>query len=132
MKIGRNSLAVRAAAALFVSDEYLLACDDQSSERGFGRQGACYLPRCYEGKTVAYLPLALSFDLTQGWLEGLKRELEPLGVKIIVRDANWDFKCWRQALTTLISQKPDAIIVHNPDLQTYAKLIKRAETPASR
>lgn len=80
-----------------------------------------------KGKTVAYLPIALSFDLAQGWLQGLKRELEPLGVNIVVRDPNWDSNAGAQALTTLIAQKPAAIVVHNPDLQTYAKLLKRAE-----
>ena len=30
-------------------------------------------------------------------------------------------------MTTLISEKPAAIIVHNPDVQTYAKLLQRAE-----
>jgi len=38
------------------------------------------------GKTVAYVPVALGFDLAQGWLEGLKKELEPLGVKIVSSD----------------------------------------------
>ncbi|RYF54465.1 MAG: sugar ABC transporter substrate-binding protein, partial [Comamonadaceae bacterium] len=80
-----------------------------------------------KGKTVAYLPIALSFDLAQGWLQGLKKELEPLGINIVVRDPNWDSNAGAQALTTLIAQKPAAIVVHNPDLQTYAKLLKRAE-----
>jgi len=80
-----------------------------------------------KGKTVAYLPIALSFDLTRGWLEGIKKELEPLGVEIVVRDPNWNTNAGAQALTTLISNKPDIIIAHNPDVQTYAKLFKRAE-----
>ncbi len=80
-----------------------------------------------KGKTVAYLPIALSFDLTRGWLEGIKKELEPLGVNVIVRDPNWNTNAGAQALTTLIANKPDIIIAHNPDVQTYAKLFKRAE-----
>jgi ABC-type sugar transport system substrate-binding protein len=80
-----------------------------------------------QGKTVAYLPVAMSFDLAQGWLAGLKRELEPLGVKIVVRDPNWSTNAGAQALTNLISEKPDVIIAHNPDVQTYAKLLQKAE-----
>jgi ribose transport system substrate-binding protein len=30
-------------------------------------------------------------------------------------------------VTTLISEKPAAMIIHNPDVQTYAKLLQRAE-----
>jgi ribose transport system substrate-binding protein len=83
--------------------------------------------KALEGKTVAYLPISLSFDLTRGWLEGLKKELEPYGVKIVVRDPNWDTNAGAQALTTLITSKPDVIIAHNPDVQTYARLFKKAE-----
>ena len=50
-----------------------------------------------QGKVVAYLPVAMSFDLAQGWLAGLKRELEPLGVKIVVRDPNWSTNAGAQA-----------------------------------
>ena len=80
-----------------------------------------------KGKTVAFLPIALSFDLAQGWLEGIKRELQPAGITVEVRDPNWDSNAGAQALTTLISQHPAAIVVQNSDLQTYAKLLKRAE-----
>ena len=42
----------------------------------------------------------MSFDLAQGWLAGLKRELEPLGVKIVVRDPNWSTNAGAQARPT--------------------------------
>ncbi|WP_249123839.1 MULTISPECIES: sugar ABC transporter substrate-binding protein [unclassified Bradyrhizobium] len=79
------------------------------------------------GKTVAYVPVAMNFDLTEGWFAGVKKELEPYGVKVIVRDPNWSTSAGAQAVTTLLSEKPAAIIVHNPDVQTYAKLMQRAE-----
>jgi ribose transport system substrate-binding protein len=83
--------------------------------------------KALQGKVVAYLPVAMSFDLAQGWLAGLKRELEPLGVKVVVRDPNWSTNAGAQALTNLISEKPDVIVAHNPDVQTYAKLLQKAE-----
>ena len=79
------------------------------------------------GKTVAFVPVAMGFDLAQGWFEGLRKELEPLGVKVISRDPNWNTNVGAQAITSLISEKPDVIVVHNPDVQTYAKLLQRAE-----
>jgi simple sugar transport system substrate-binding protein/ribose transport system substrate-binding protein len=79
------------------------------------------------GKTVAYVPVAMGFDLAQGWLEGLKKELEPIGVKIVTRDPNWNTNAGAQAITTLIEEKPDVMVIHNPDVQTYAKLLKKAE-----
>lgn len=95
--------------------------------KGLDQPGRDDYLKSLKGKTVAYLPIALSFDLTRGWLEGIKKELEPLGVNIVVRDPNWSTSAGAQALTTLIASKPDIIIAHNPDVQTYAKLFKKAE-----
>ena len=80
------------------------------------------------GKTVAYVPVAMNVDITEAWYAGLKKELEPYGVKVVVRDPNWSTSAGAQALTTLISEKPAVIVIHNPDVQTYAKLMQRAET----
>lgn len=88
-------------------------------------QGA--FKKALAGKTVGYVPVAMNFDLTEGWYAVLKRELEPYGMKVVVRDANWSTNAGAQAITTLISEKPAVIVVHNPDVQTYAKLIQRAE-----
>lgn len=81
----------------------------------------------FQGKTVAFIPVAGGVDLVQGWMAGLKRELEPLGVKIDVRDPNYDTSAGAQAFTSLINEKPAVILVQNPDVSSYAKLIKRAE-----
>jgi ABC-type sugar transport system substrate-binding protein len=118
----RRVLACTAlAAALFGS---ALPARAQGLEEPFREP---YL-KALQGKVVAYLPVAMSFDLAQGWLAGIKRELEPLGVKIVVRDPNWSTNAGAQALTNLISEKPDVIIAHNPDVQTYAKLLQKAES----
>jgi ribose transport system substrate-binding protein len=79
------------------------------------------------GKIVGYIPVAMGFDLTQGWLDGLKKDLEPSGIKIELRDPNWNTGAGAQAFTSLIAEKPAVIVIHNPDVQTYAKLIKKAE-----
>ena len=80
-----------------------------------------------EGKKVAYVPLAMGFDLTEGWYAGMKKALEPLGITMILRDPNWSADAGSKAISSLISEKPDAIVVHNPDVQTYAKLLRKAE-----
>ncbi len=83
--------------------------------------------KALSGKTVGYIPVAMGFDLTQGWYDGLKQYLEPSGMKVVVRDPNWNTNAGAQAFTTLIAEKPAVIVVHNPDVATYAKLIKKAE-----
>jgi simple sugar transport system substrate-binding protein/ribose transport system substrate-binding protein len=83
--------------------------------------------KALQGRTVAFLPGAMAMDLAQGWARGLKAELEPQGVKIVIRDPNFNTQAGAQAFTQLIADKPDAIVVHNPDVTTYAKLIAQAE-----
>jgi len=81
----------------------------------------------FQGKKVAFVPVAMGLDLTEGWAAGMKRDLEPLGVKFIIRDPNWSTDAGAQAITSLIEEKPDVIVVHNPDVQSYARLLKKAE-----
>jgi ribose transport system substrate-binding protein len=45
----------------------------------------------------------------------------------VTRDPNWNTNAGAQALENLIAEKPSVIVVHNPDVQTYARLIQRAE-----
>ena len=47
------------------------------------------------GKTVAYVPVAMNFDLAQGWFAGVKKELEPFGVKFEMRDPELEHQCRR-------------------------------------
>ncbi|WP_417672178.1 sugar ABC transporter substrate-binding protein [Roseibium sp.] len=81
----------------------------------------------FEGKRVAYVPVAMGFDLTEGWAMGLKEALEPLGIQFDIRDPNWSTAAGAQAITALISEKPDVLVVHNPDVQSYARLLRKAE-----
>jgi ABC-type sugar transport system substrate-binding protein len=80
-----------------------------------------------EGKTVAFVPVAMGFDLTEGWAAGMREGLEPLGVKLEIRDPSWNTDAGAQAITSLIAEKPDVMVIHNPDVQSYARLLKKAE-----
>ena len=90
-------------------------------------------PAAYEaalkGKRVALVPLALGFDLAQGWAAILKREVEGFGGTFETRDPNWSTEAGAQAITELISSdnKPDVLIVMAPDLNSYSKLMKKAQ-----
>lgn len=81
----------------------------------------------YKGKTVAFVPTSLGYDLTDGWNAMISKQLEPLGIKFIVRDPSWSTDAGAQAITSLISEKPAVLLVQNPDIQSYARLLKRAE-----
>ncbi len=80
-----------------------------------------------KGKTVAFLPVALGFDLTEGWSAILKGQADKLGYKYEVRNPNFSSDAGAQALSQLITEKPDVLVVHNPDVQVYSRLIKKAQ-----
>jgi ribose transport system substrate-binding protein len=80
-----------------------------------------------EGKTIAFVPVTMGIDLTEGWASVMKKQADRLGMKFEVRDPHFSADAGAQAITSLIAEKPDVLVVHNPDVQSYAKLLKRAE-----
>ena len=81
----------------------------------------------FKGKTVAFLPMAMGFNLTEGWGAAMQAAAEKHGFEFVIRDPNWNTNAGTQALTALITEKPDIIVVHNPDVQSYARLLQKAE-----
>lgn len=81
----------------------------------------------FKGKSIAFVPAAMGIDLTEGWAKMMKREADKLGMSFTIRDANWSSDVGSQAITSLISEQPDVLVVHNPDVQSYARLLQKAE-----
>lgn len=91
--------------------------------------GPAYYDQTLNGKRVALVPMAMGFDLAQGWAAYLKREVEGWGGAFDTRDPNWDTAAAAQAITDLISSdpKPNVLVVHSPDLNSFSKLLKKAQ-----
>lgn len=100
-----------------------------SAARAQEDPGPTAYAKALEGKRVVLVPMAMGFDLAQGWAAYLKREVEGWGGTFETRDPNWDTSAGAQAITDLISggQKPDVLVVHSPDLNSYSKLLKKAQ-----
>ncbi len=49
-------------------------------------------PRRMKGKRVVLVPMAMGFDLAQGWAAYLKREVEGWGGVFETRDPNWSIE----------------------------------------
>jgi ABC-type sugar transport system substrate-binding protein len=81
----------------------------------------------FKGKTIAFVPVTMGIDLTDGWASVLQKQADELGMKLEIRDPQFSADKGAQAITSLIAEKPDVMIVHNPDVNSYAKLLKRAE-----
>lgn len=106
------------AAMAFTTAVSAEGVDDQFREPYFN---------AFKGKKVAYIPLSMGIDVAQGWGALWQAQADKLGYEFIVRDPNWDTSAGAQAFTQLIAEKPDVIIVQNPDLQSYSRLARQAE-----
>lgn len=79
-----------------------------------------------KGKRVIFIPIAMGLDITEAWYAGMKRQANDLGYSVEVRDPNASTEMGIRAMTSAIADRADLIVLHNPDLQSYAKLIRRA------
>lgn len=125
--MGLKLLLTRLASAAAGLALAALAAGPGLAQKGLEEPFQAPFKKSLAGKVVAIVPVAMNFDLAQGWVAGVRKQLEPWGVKVEVRDPNWSTTAGAQAVTTLLSEKPAAMIIHNPDVQTYAKLLQRAE-----
>ena len=80
-----------------------------------------------KGKRVVYIPMTTTADLTIAWYAFLQRQAKDLGYTIDLRDPNWSTEAGARAMTAAISEKPDLIVLQNPDVQSYARLIQQAQ-----
>ena len=83
--------------------------------------------KALKGKKIVFIPVAMGSYLTDGWADTLRGLATDVGMDFSIRDPNFNIDAGAQAITSLISEKPDVIVVHNPDVNSYAKLIQRAE-----
>ena len=79
-----------------------------------------------KGKSIAYLPISIGFDLAQAWGGVIKTQADRYGMTFKARDPNWSTDAMAQAMTSLIAEHPDVIVTQNPDLQSLARLLKQA------
>lgn len=115
-----KTLAIGASLALATAAAQPAAAQDP---------GPIAYTKALEGKRVLLVPMAMGFDLAQGWAAILKHEVEGFGGTFETRDPNWSVEAGAQAITEAISSdpKPDVLVVMSPDLNSYSKLMKRAQ-----
>lgn len=85
-----------------------------------------------KGRKVVFVPVFMGLDLTEGWSKIMANRAAELGYDYEVRNSNFNTAAGAQTITSLISEKPDVIVVQNPDVQSYAKLLKQAESAGIR
>lgn len=122
-----NSRPVLLAAALLLALSAMNAAYAQSGAIKDPERAQYY--QTFKDKWVVYVPVFMGLSLTEGWSKMMQQQADLLGYKYEVRNANFSTAAGTRILTQLIngSPKPDVIVVHNPDVTSYVRLIKKAE-----
>ena len=125
MKISRSRLTATAVAVsvLLASQLSMMstAAADSSEELRIQTEEAL------KGKKVGWVPVALGIPLTDIWTQTLQDQFGKRGMELTVRDPNWNTSANVQAVSALVAEQPDVLIVHNPNVQLLAKQLKRAQ-----
>jgi ribose transport system substrate-binding protein len=77
------------------------------------------------GKKVAWVPVWLGV-LESEWTRVMKAHFDDYGIEFIVRDPNFKSDVQLQAVSSLINDKPDILIVQNPTVTLLTRELKRA------
>jgi ribose transport system substrate-binding protein len=115
----RYVLALIAAAALWQTGAEAASGPDDPGRLAYRNALA--------GKRVVLVPISMGFDLAQGWAYWIGQDVRANGGKFEIRDPNWSSQAGAQAITEEIAAKPAVLVLHNPDLQSYARLVQRAQ-----
>src|SRR6202041_3971359 len=128
MKTRSDLLKVGAllGGALLAALPMIAAAQEEGGTKTARELRASY-DKSVKGKTIAFLPIALGIPLQDEWGRVVQSEAEWRGMKYIVRDPNNNPSAMQQALTALVDQKPDVLIVQNPSVTLLMKDLKRAE-----
>lgn len=125
-RIGRAlKLAGGLAAALLIGASSASAIDLTSMGESEGPSWKAYYS-AFEGKTVAYVPAAMSFDIAQKYDAELKKQAELLGYTYQMRDPNWSVESAVQITDQFIAEGADIVVVHANDTRAFNRSVRKA------
>ena len=78
-----------------------------------------------KGKKVAWVPVWLGVFESE-WTRVMKAHFDDYGIQFTFRDPNFKSDVQLQAVSTLINEKPDILIVQNPTTTLLSRELKRA------
>ena len=113
---GVGLAAIIAAAVVVAAPSQAAGPRDQLREK---------FDKALKGKTVAWSPVWMGV-LESEWTRVMKDRFDDYGIKLVTRDANMKSDIQLQTVSDYINDKPDVIVVQNPNVTLLAKELKRA------
>lgn len=114
----RPGMLALAAAALMFGSSHASAADPRA-------ELLQKFEKAVKGKTVAWVPVWMGV-LEGEWTRVMKAHFDDYGIKMVTRDPNMKSDVQLQAVSSLINEKPDVLIVQNPTTTLLARELKRA------
>lgn len=81
-----------------------------------------------EGKKVAFVPMALSFDLAQIYDGAMREYADAMGFEYIVRDPNWSVESAVQIAEQYLDEQPDIMVIHPFDDKAFTRVVRKAQS----
>ena len=83
--------------------------------------------KAMKGKTVGFVPMALSFDIAQAYDGSMRERAKALGYKYLVRDPNWSVESAVQIAEQYIAEKVDIMVIHPFDDKAFNRVVHKAK-----
>ena len=122
-----NAWKLVTAACLALAGVATASTPVSAQDKGLENPRSTMFTKTLEGKKVVFLPLSMGFDLTEGWAARMRSQAARMKYSFEIRDPAWSTDAGTKALQALIGEKPDLIVAHNPDIQSYARLLSQAQ-----
>ncbi len=125
---GFRGVAKRLALGVAVALTALVPAMTNAQEAGDGKPWQDYYG-AFAGKKVAFVPMALSFDIAQAYDGSMKAQADALGYTYEVRDPNWSVESAVQIAEQYLAEdpKPDIMVIHPLDDKAFLRVIKKAK-----
>lgn len=139
MKILRTSAVLAAAALMTAGCTGVSTGSDSDSGTSASESGGLpvavpwdeardQLRGSLEGKTVAYVPISLQFDLTALWSSQFREVFENLGAEYIEDDPASDVDTQIRMIESRINDNVDVLIIQNPDVGVLSQQVTEAHS----
>lgn len=124
--LNRVALAAAIAAGFAMCASIPVHAQDTGGTKAARELRAEY-DNAVKGKTIGYVPITLAAPISAEWGRVIETEAKWRGMKYVVRDPNFDSAAQLQAVTALVNDKVDVLIVQNPSVTLLVKELRRAE-----
>lgn len=124
-KFSIRKLAFGAVAASIAISVGFHSVEASAQAQNIREEARVKFDKAIKGKKVAWVPIWMG-NLETEWTKVMKMHFDKYGIQLITRDPNFNNDVQLQAVSELINEKPDILIVQNNSTTLLVNELKRA------